>query len=155
MSLSFIFRFGSGFPAFAVAPLLLCSSSLSSLLRFKSAVTCARLVITHSSASLVFQPAGSEPRSPLFVERGIVDRVRRLLSIHEVVELRLIFFERFFNSATHFRPFPSVRPARQLFFCFFLRWTGQSSSCAGDGGLSSLESVDHCHPFFLLDVLEQ
>ena len=40
----------------------------------------------------------------------------------------------------HFRGSSNVVNARQC------------SSCAGEGCLSSLECVDHCHPFFLQDV---
>ena len=184
VSLSFIFRFGSGFPALAVTPLLLCASFSHRLLCLKSFVTCARLLTTHYF--FVFGPFGQQRSC----------RVRRHLSIHEVVEFRHIFFERLFDSAAHFLSFPSVCPARQLFFCLFLRWTrltggdfrrvvvpsraphqlqpysssyqdsaqvqsrqhfcrggnvvdaGQGSSCAGESGLSSLECVDHCYPFF-------
>ena len=53
-----------------------------------------------------------------------------LLSIHEVIELRLVFFRRLFDSAYHFRSFPSARPERihvlsgpgWLIFRSFLFW---------------------------------
>ena len=97
MSLAFDFRFCSAFTAFAVAPLLLCPS-LSALLCFKSAVTCARLLITHSSASLgLLANRWCRVRHCLYEE--VVDRVRRPLTVDEVFELRLFFFvERLFVS---------------------------------------------------------
>ena len=132
-----------------------------------------------------------------------------LLSIHEVIELRLVFFRRLFDSAYHFRSFPSARPERihvlsgpgWLIFRSLLFWAflscyqrvvvppyapyqlhsnscsyqdsaqaqprqricgcgnlvdpSQGSSGDGEGGLSSLEGFDHCHPFFLQGVPEQ
>ena len=93
---------------FVVALLLLFASSLSSLLRIDSFVTCARLLIAQSFSSYgVFGQEGPRRARHCFDE-AVVDRFGRLLSIHEVIKLRLVFFKRLFDSAYHFWSFPSA-----------------------------------------------
>ena len=206
VSFSFILRlfFFLGSPLL-VATLLLFASSLSSLHCFQSFVTCARLLITHSSSpsgllakrgfaalitflikkSLSHQPSSPYPQgnqNSFFLQAPFLQRLSRM-----VFSIR--------SSSTHSWP-PLTRPALLLLFhvpggfgrlrlpesggersCLRMLFVGSQSDCssdqdstqvqpdwhfcgrssvidpsqrssgAGEGG--PLQSVDHCHPFFL------
>ena len=87
MSLSFVFESSRGSP-----------HPFSSVLRlfplFSKCVTCARLLITHSSASLGLFSQQGACRVRHCCHEEVVDCVQRLLTFEEVVEVRFFFFEK-------------------------------------------------------------
>ena len=71
--------------------------SISSLLCLRSVVTSAGLRITHSSSFLGLLARRGRTASFTVSIEEVIHRVRRLLTLNEAVELRLLFMKRFFD----------------------------------------------------------